>query len=157
VAQSDVITLGTCDAVAQVEAPPLVFAAPSAPSGGDGAPAVDDLAPKTNSVWQMYPGSDNMSGDCTGAPAINFCDHLAAISPASGGIMWKGMEASPYYLQQIQPNVYAYSGPNVLGTGKINMTLRFTSESTVTMTQSLTLTSEPNCQHVYNYTGEKNW
>jgi hypothetical protein len=105
----------------------------------------------------MYPGSDNMTGTCSGAPAINFCDHLAAISPASGGIMWKGMEASPYYLVRIQPNVYAYSGPNVLGTGTINMTLRFKSETEVTMVQSLTLTSEPDCQHVYNYTGTRNW
>ncbi len=90
----------------------------------------------------MYPGSDQMSGQCSGAPAINFCDHLAAIAPASGGVMWKGMEASGYYLQRIQPNVYAYAGPNVLGTGTINMTLRFTAENTVTMTQTLRC-SEP--------------
>jgi uncharacterized protein YgiM (DUF1202 family) len=159
VAQSEVGSLGACDAVAQVEAPPLVFAPPSAPPAGEGTPeeTVDDYSPDGNSVWQMYPGSDNMSGTCSGTPAINFCDHLAAISPAQGGIMWKGMEASPYYLVRIQPNVYAYSGPNVLGTGTINMTLSFKSETEVTMTQSLTLTSEPDCQHVYNYTGTRNW
>lgn len=159
VAQSAVRTLGNCAAVAAVEPPPLVFAPPSAPpaGSGDAADNVDDFSPAANSVWQMNPGSDNMSGECSGAPAINFCDHLAAISPASGGIMWKGMEASPYYLQRIQPNVYAYSGPNVLGTGTINMTLRFTSDGALTMTQSLTLTSEPNCVHTYYYSGTKNW
>src|SRR5690606_26193382 len=110
-----------------------VFAAPSAPTGGDGEvpmSVADDLAPDGNSVWQMIPGTDNMSGECSGAPAINFCDHLAAIQPAQGGIMWKGMEASPYYLRQIQPNVYAYSGPNVIGTGTVSMTLTFTAENT---------------------------
>jgi hypothetical protein len=160
VAQAEVGAVGACDAVAQVEAPPLVFAPPAAPPAGEEGAAdetVDDLSPDGNSVWQMYPGSDNMSGTCSGAPAINFCDHLAAITPASGGIMWKGMEASPYYLVRIQPNVYAYSGPNVLGTGTINMTLSFKSETEVTMTQSLTLTSEPDCQHVYYYTGSRNW
>ncbi len=158
-AQAEVATAGACEGVAQVEPPPLVFAPPPAPpAGGEGAvTTVDDLAPEGNSVWQMVPGSDNMTGQCTGAPAINFCDHLAAIAPVSGGITWKGMEASPYYLVQLQPNVYAYSGPNVLGTGTVNMILRFTSETTLTMTMSLTLTSEPNCQHVYNYTGTRNW
>ena len=160
VQQDAVAPFGACDAVAQVEAPPLVFAPPSAPliseAGEDAAP-VSDFSPAANTVWQMYPGSDQMSGECSGAPAINFCDHLAAISPASGGIMWKGMEASPYYLQRIQPNVYSYAGPNVLGTGTISMTLRFTADNTVTMTQTLTLASEPSCTHTYYYTGEKNW
>jgi len=154
VAQSEVGVIGACDTVAEVEPPPLTFAAPA---GGEGTTTVDDFSPATNTVWQMYPGSDNMSGECSGTSPINFCDHLAAISPASGGIMWKGMEASPYYLVQIQPNVYAYSGPNVLGTGTISITLRFASETEVTMTQSLVLSSEPDCRHVYNYTGTKNW
>ncbi len=160
VRQDAVEAFGACDAVAQVEAPPMVFAPPAAPPpGAPGAVenTVDDLAPASNTVWQMYPGTDQMSGECSGAPAINFCDHLAAISPASGGIMWKGMEISPYYLQRIQPNVYAYSGPNVLGTGTISITLRFTSEGTLTMTQTLRLSSEPNCTHTYHYTGTKNW
>ena len=159
VAQSDVRTIGACDAVVAVEPPPLVFAPPAAPVAGENGVIedVDDFSPETNSVWQMNPGSDNMSGECSGAPAINFCDHLAAISPAQGGVMWKGMEASPYYLQRIQPNVYAYSGPNVLGTGTVNMTLRFTSDGALTMTQSLTLNSEPACVHTYYYSGTKNW
>ncbi|MCZ2095336.1 MAG: SH3 domain-containing protein [Anaerolineae bacterium] len=159
VKQDAIERFGACDAVAQVEAPPMVFAAPAAPPPGEpgAVEAVDDFSPATNTVWQMYPGSDQMSGQCSGAPAINFCDHLAAIAPASGGVMWKGMEASGYYLQRIQPNVYAYAGPNVLGTGTINMTLRFTAENTVTMTQTLTLRSEPGCTHTYYYTGQKNW
>jgi hypothetical protein len=159
VAQSAARALGTCDGVAQVEPPPLTFAPPPVPPAGDGGEVVggDDLAPTANSVWQMVPGSDNMTGTCSGAPAINFCDHLAAIAPASGGITWRGMEASPYYLVRIQPNVYAYSGPNILGTGIINLTLTFTSDSTLKMTMSLTLSSEPDCQHVYFYSGTKNW
>jgi hypothetical protein len=159
VAQSVARVLGTCDSVAQVEPPPLTFAPPPAPPAGAEGEAVggDDLAPTANSVWQMKPGTDNMSGTCSGTPAINFCDHLAAIAPAAGGISWRGMEASPYYLVRIQPNVYAYSGPNVLGTGTINLTLTFTSDSTLKMTMGLTLSSEPDCQHVYYYSGTKNW
>lgn len=161
VARSAVSAVGACADIAQVEAPPMVFAAPSAPTGGEDGEVpmsvADDLAPDGNSVWQMIPGSDNMSGECSGAPAINFCDHLAAIQPAQGGIMWKGMEASPYYLQQIQPNVYAYAGPNVIGTGTVSMTLTFTAENTLRMTQTLTLASEPNCQHTYYYSGSRNW
>ena len=105
----------------------------------------------------MIPGTDNLSGDCSGAPAINFCDHLAAIAPASGGITWRGMEPSPYFLSQIQPNVYAYAGPNVLNTGTVNMTLSFASDSSLQMTMSLVLSSEPGCTHVYYYSGTKNW
>jgi hypothetical protein len=158
-AQAQVRALGACDAVAQVEPPPLVFAPPAVPTGGEGAPAAGgaDFSPAANSVWQMVPGSDNMTGQCSGAPAINFCDHLAAITPAEGGIMWRGMEASPYYLTRVQPNVYAYSGPNVLGTGTVNMTLSFASDSTLNMTMSLTLSSEPDCQHIYYYSGTRNW
>lgn len=158
-AQAEVRAVGACQAVAQVEPPPLVFAPPSAPpAGGEAAPAgVADLAPTANSVWQMRPGSDNMTGECSGAPAINFCDHLAAIAPAAGGLSWKGMEASAYFLSRIQPNVYAYAGPNVLGTGRVSMTLSFTSETTLTMTMSLVLNSEPSCQHIYYYTGTRNW
>ena len=159
-AQSQVRTVGACDAVAQVEPPPLVFAPPPIPAdGGAGAPAAGgaDFSPAANSVWQMKPGTDNMTGQCSGAPAINFCDHLAAIAPADSGIMWRGMEASPYYLVRVQPNVYAYSGPNVLGTGTVNMTLSFSSDSTLNMTMSLTLASEPDCQHIYYYSGARNW
>lgn len=161
VAQSDVRAIGACETVAQVEPPPLVFAPPAlSPAGGEGAVSAEggsDLVPAGNSVWQMHPGTDHMTGTCSGAPAINFCDHLAAISPASGGIMWKGMEASPYPMTRIQPNVYAYSGPNVQGTGTISMTLTFTSETTVNMTMRLKLNSEPNCEHIYYYTGTRNW
>lgn len=159
VAQADVRAIGACQAVAQVEPPPLVFAPAAAPPAeGGAAPATGgDLAPAGNSVWQMRPGSDNMTGECSGAPAINFCDHLAAIAPVAGGISWKGMEASPYYLTRIQPNVYAYAGPNVLGTGTISMTLTFTSETTINMVMRLVLASEPKCQHVYYYTGTRNW
>lgn len=158
-AQADVRAVGRCADVAQVEAPPLVIAAPPASAGDSGAaPAAGpDLAPTSNTVWQMVPGSDNMSGECSGAPAINFCDHLAAIGPAGGGISWRGMEPSPYVLTQVQPNLYSYSGPNALGTGTVTMSLTFTSDSTLSMTMSLVLNSEPNCQHVYFYTGTKNW
>ncbi len=157
-AQAEVRAVGACQAVAQVEPPPMVFAPPPVPAGGEAVPAGEaDLSPTANSVWQMRPGSDNMTGECSGAPAINFCDHLAAIAPAAGGVSWKGMEASPYFLSRIRPNVYAYAGPNVLGTGRVSMTLTFTSETTVSMTMSLVLNSEPNCQHVYYYTGTRNW
>ena len=96
VAQSAVRAVGTCDGVAQVEPPPLTFAPPPAPPAGEGGEVVggDDMAPTANSVWQMKPGTDNMSGTCSGAPAINFCDHLAAIAPASGGhhMAWDGSQ-----------------------------------------------------------------
>ncbi len=156
--QADVRTIGACDAVEAVEPPSLIMAAPPAAGGGEGVPmSGTDFAPTANSVWQMRPGTDHMSGTCSGAPAINFCDHLAAITPAEGGIMWRGMEPTPYFLARVQPNVYAYSGPNVQGTGTVNMTLTFTSETTLNMTMTLVLNSEPNCQHTYYYSGTRNW
>ena len=158
--QSAVRALGACEAVAEVEPPPLIMAAPpiSSVEGEQGAPMSGvDFAPTANSVWQMRPGTDHMSGSCSGAPAINFCDHLAAITPAEGGIMWRGMEPTPYFLARVQPNVYAYSGPNVQGTGTVTLTLTFTSETTLSMTMALVLNSEPNCQHTYYYSGTRNW
>ncbi len=157
VRQSQVRAVGDCDAVAQVEAPPVVLGGQTSPASGGEAAAGPDLAPTANSVWQMRVGTDQMSGQCSGAPAINFCDHLAAIAPTAGGISWKGMEAAPYFLTRVQPNVYSYSGPNVMGTGQVNMTLTFSAENQINMTMVLTLNSEPNCQHTYFYTGTKNW
>jgi hypothetical protein len=156
VAQADVRGLGDCAAVAEVEPPPLVFAPPTGAEGGVPA-AGPDLAPTANSVWQMIPGSDNLTGTCSAAPAINFCDHLAAIGPIAGGISWRGMEPSPYPLTQVQPNVYSYSGPNIQGTGQITLILTFSSDTTLNMTMTLVLASEPDCQHVYYYSGTKNW
>jgi hypothetical protein len=156
VAQSEVRTLGLCDPVAQVEPPPLVMVAPVAPAGENPVSSVD-YAPAANSVWQMIPGSDNLIGECSGAPAINFCDHLAAIGPTASGISWRGMEPTPYSLVRTQTNVYVYSGPNGAGTGTLSMTLSFSSATSLNMTMSLILNSEPNCQHVYYYTGTKNW
>lgn len=160
VAQDNVRIMGDCAMVSEVEPPPLVVA-PGVSTGEGGTAANDsggaDFSPATNTVWQMKPGTDNLSGECSGAPAINFCDHLAAIAPAQGGITWRGMEPSPYFLTRVQPNVYSYAGPNILNTGTVNMTLSFNSESDLQMTMSLVLDSEPNCTHVYYYTGSKNW
>jgi hypothetical protein len=157
--QAEVRAIGACDAVAQVEPPPVVVAPPGSqpPAGDTGAASGSDLAPTANSVWQMRPGSDNLSGECSGAPAINFCDHLAAIAPAEGGISWKGMEASPYILGRTRPNVYYYAGPNVLGTGTLTMTLTFSSPTELNMIMTLVLNSEPDCQHTYYYSGTRNW
>jgi len=156
VAQADTRTLGDCAAVVQVEPPPLVLAPAAGASGGVPA-AGPDLAPTANSVWQMVPGSDNLTGQCTGAPAINFCDHLAAIAPISGGISWRGMEPSAYPLGQVQPNVYSYSGRNIQDTGQITLILTFSSDTALNMTMTLVLDSEPGCQHTYYYSGTKNW
>lgn len=158
VARADVLTVGRCDDVAQIDAPSAISpAGPVTGDSGSGSTGGMSYAPTGNSVWQMIPGSDNMSGECSGAPAINFCDHLAAITPSGNGISWKGMEPSPYMMSQIQPNVYSYSGPNAAGTGTVNMTLNFTSETTLSMTMSLVLNNEPGCQHVYYYSGTRNW
>ncbi len=158
VARAEVLTVGRCDDVAQIDAPSVI--SPAAPVSGDSGSVNTggmSYAPAANSVWQMIPGSDNMTGECSGAPAINFCDHLAAIAPSGNGISWKGMEPSPYVMSQTQPNVYFYSGPNSAGTGTVNMTLSFTSETTLSMTMSLVLSNEPGCQHVYYYSGTRNW
>ncbi|MBI5957589.1 MAG: SH3 domain-containing protein [Chloroflexi bacterium] len=157
VAQADVHTIGLCNEVAQVEAPPLVVAPPVVPAGENPVAGGTDFAPTANSVWQMIPGSDNMIGECTGAPAINFCDHLAAIGPTAGGVSWRGMEPNPYSMVRTQTNTYVYSGPNGTGTGTLSMILSFNSETSLNMTMSLVLSSEPNCQHVYYYSGTKNW
>lgn len=156
VAQADVRTLGECTAAAQVEPPPLVLA-PAGGAAGSAPAAGPDLAPTANSVWQMVPGSDNLTGQCSGAPAINFCDHLAAIAPISGGISWRGMEPNPYPLVQVQPNVYSYSGRNVQNTGQITLILTFSSDTSLNMTMTLVLDSEPGCQHMYYYSGTKQW
>lgn len=180
--QSEVIPFGACDVIAEVEAPGIIVSADPPPnsdagadagagtggdaaSGGEGDAAGEsdaaasgpDFAPTGNSVWQMVPGADQLSGDCSGAPAINFCDHLAAIAPITGGISWKGMEALPYNLALIQPNVYYFEGRNILNTGNISLRLTFSSETTLNMTMILTLDSEPSCQHTYFYTGTRNW
>jgi hypothetical protein len=55
----------------------------------------------------------------------------------------------------VRDNVYAYSGPapEALGSGTIKLTLVFTSPTTWTVTRVLVLSSAPDCQHVYTFSG----
>lgn len=147
VPQDAVSTLGTCGAVEEVAAPPV-----GGPTGGGSG-----LVPAGQSVWQSDPGLDNMAGQC-GGPPIALCAHLVAITPnADGTISWRGQELTPYTLSPIGDNTYYYNGRNVLGTGSVEMTLTFTSESEWQMTLTTTLDSEPGCTHTFYYTATRNW
>lgn len=144
-------TLGVCDQIAEVEAPPLV----SEPSGGQAAGS--GLVPAGQSVWQANPGLDNMSGTCSG-PALAYCAHLVAITPnGDGTISWRGQEMTPYTLSPAGENTYTYSGRNALGNGNVQMALTFTSETTWSMTLTTTLDSDPACQHTFYYTAARSW
>jgi hypothetical protein len=83
---------------------------------------------------------------------LNYCDHLAAVSPSGSGILWKGQEIKTYFLGRVRENVYAYSGRNGVGDGSIKMVLTFSSPTSLSMTQTVVLDSEPTCKHVYTFT-----
>ncbi|MBN1285377.1 MAG: SH3 domain-containing protein [Anaerolineae bacterium] len=133
-----------------VEPPPPPVAAPAGAAGGSFVPAQP-------SVWQSFPGSDNMGGACAG-PAIVFCDHPVAITPnGDGTITWRGQEPTGYVLAPTGPNSFYFSGRRHQGDGNITLALSFTSTTTWSMTMTIVMDSEPGCTHTFYYTASFQW
>ncbi len=154
VPQSAVQVLGLCDEVPVVDVPPFEQTASSdtaetPPSGED---AVVDFVPAGLTVWQAYPGTDNMSGTC-GGQAIVFCDHFVAITRnADGSIEWRGQEPTGYIMQSTGPNRFAFSGRRKLDDGNLTMALTFTGPTNWSMTMTIVYDNDPACTHTFYYT-----
>lgn len=136
-------TNGACEALSKVE--PGEFGGGAADSGG--VPGGGGFAPSTRTIWNAEVGTDQLVGTCK-LGALNYCAHLVAISPRGSGLSYKGQEIQPYFLQRVQENVYVYNGRNGIGNGKIKIVLSFTSPTTFTLTQTLVLDADPECQHI---------
>jgi hypothetical protein len=173
VPQDGALALGLCQDVAEVEAPVVVAPAPAAgggggDSGGSGGDAGGDtggeqpaasssLVPAGQSVWQSYPGTDNLSGTCS-TPPIPLCDHLVAIvNNGDGTISWRGQEPTPYTLTPTGSNTFAYNGRRIQNDGTLSMNLTFTSASTWSMTMVVTYDNDAACQHTFYYTANFQW
>lgn len=164
VAQTAVHSLGACDQVAKADIPPVIAAPPpdTGNSGGSDSANTSDpggqgFAPTTQTIWTVQPGLDKLVGDCPGDVApINYCPSLVALAPKGSGLLFRGQELTPYYMNRVRENVYAYSGPapEALGPGRIQLTLVFTSQTTWTITRIVTLNEASACRHVYTFKGQ---
>lgn len=142
--------------------PPPVVSAPADSTTGTGDTDTDQqpaasFAPTQSSVWQSFPGQDNMSGTCTG-PATVFCNHPVAITPnGDGTITWRGQEPTGYVLTPTGPNTFYFSGRRHQGDGNITLALTFTSQTTWSMTMTIVYDNDPNCTHTFYYTAQFQW
>jgi hypothetical protein len=155
VKQSDVQTVGACEALPQsTSATAGSNSSSSQPADNVSVPA-SDLVPPERSIWQAHTGVDNLTGVCT-APPIAQCDHLAAVSKnANGTITWLGQEPSPYFLNPTGVNTFSYSGRNQLGNANLSLSVTFTSETTWVGTMTIVYDSDSGCTHTFNYTAER--
>lgn len=144
VPQNAVRTVGACDQVEQVE---VGLRASGGGEAAGGIPGGGGFAPSTRTIWNAEVGVDQLVGTCK-LGALNYCAHMVAISPSGSGLLYRGQEIAPYYLTRLRENVYAYEGRNGMNNGRISLVLTFTSPTTYTLTQTLILDADPDCQHV---------
>jgi hypothetical protein len=143
VPQNAVRTVGACDALERVE----VGMQASSGAAAGGVPGGGGFAPSTRTIWNAEVGPDQLIGNCK-LGVLNYCAHMVAIAPNGSGLTYRGQEITPYNLTRIRENVYVYEGRNGLNNGRISLVLTFTSPTTYTLTQTLILDADPECQHV---------
>lgn len=145
VPQKAVRTIGACDKVEQVEVGMRASGGGNEAAGG--IPGGGGFAPSTRTIWNAEVGTDQLIGNCK-LGALNYCAHMVAIAPSGNGLIYRGQEIAPYYLTRVRENVYVYEGRNGMNNGRISLVLTFTSPTTYTLTQTLILDADPECQHV---------
>lgn len=62
-----------------------------------------------------------------------------------------------YFLGRASPNTYWGTGASSLEDTKLNVSVSFTSPTTLLVTYTLVPNAIPECQHIYQYEGTKNW
>ncbi len=131
-------------------------AAAAAKAANCAAPTVTDYTPATATVWNFAQSPDNMTGTCNTGPILPPYG-LVQITPGAEGLTWKSQEPAPYTFGKVTTNVYAYSGPTVLGDGTVVMSLTFTSATALQMTRAFVPNSDPGCTHTHFYSGTFQW
>lgn len=150
VPQDAVLSAGACEAVPEVSpTAPVVSSGGGSSSGGGGTGSA--LVPAGTTVWQGYPGSDNMSGTCATPPLV-ICEHLVAITPSGSTLAWRGQEPTPYTMYSVGGDTYSYTGRNRINTANLTLTLTFTSPTSWVMTWQQVEDVDPTCVHTFNYT-----
>lgn len=115
-----------------------------------------DYTPSTKSVWNFVQGQDNMTGTCSTGPILPPYG-LVQIAPGGDSLTWKSQEPAPYVFGKVRTNVYAYSGPTVLGDGMVTMSLTFTSATALQMSRAFVPNSDSACTHTHYYSGAFQW
>ena len=120
-----------------------------------------DWAPTANSVWVLgyQPFNAYSTAACPEHLVVDFYGKVA-IAPATNGLSWQRTDGSSYFVARLSPNNYGGSGN--YGDGSANpMTLHigvtFTGPTLLTVTYTLVPNATPDCQHVYQYQGTKEW
>jgi hypothetical protein len=118
-----------------------------------------DWAPTADSRWQLgyQPFNAYSTPACTdGHLPIDFYG-LVAVAPADGGLTWLRLDGMSYFLGRISPNNYWGTGASSMAEMTLNVGVLFTSPTMLTVTYTLVPNATPDCQHVYQYQGEKKW
>lgn len=97
-----------------------------------------------------------MSGECAQGSVLPAYG-LVQITPVDDGLEWKNQEPQPYVMARVEPNVYAFAGPNSIADGVVTMTVTFQDEKSLTMVREFTPQSDPGCTHRHEYAGVFQW
>jgi hypothetical protein len=97
-----------------------------------------------------------MAGECVKGSVLPVYG-LVQITPGGDGLEWKNQEPMPYTMQRVEPNVYAYAGPNSIADGVVTMTVTFIDATSLTMLREFTPHNDPGCTHRHEYAGVFQW
>jgi hypothetical protein len=133
------------------ETPPPEEAATEEPS------SESDWAPTTDTVWTLSrdPVATSSTEACPEPIHFDFYG-LVAIAPADGDLTWQ-RQTSLDILPRIEPNHYAGPAQSVLPGYTLTIDVTFTSPTTLTVIHTLIPDDNPDCHHVFEYTGDFSW
>jgi hypothetical protein len=121
-------------------------------------PQVDNWVPTVSQVWQL--GNDPISADstdaCGGHMVIDFYG-LVAVTPSGSGITWQRQDGIVYTLGLTSPNNLYGSGPSSMPDFTLNISVSFTSPTTLIVSYTLVQNANPDCKHNYRYQGSFAW
>lgn len=153
IAQDDVAASGGCDAVVDVNAPPVIpiVSAPPAPSGGGGdsgstggdsgqpaAAGSGEITPQTGRYTITYPST--VPGSCLGGPTQNIPFNASPDSISLTNVTASSLNFGGDALNRVQPNTYQ----GLLDLVDVSVLTTVRVYSTTTMTAEFILTGSSN-------------
>jgi hypothetical protein len=103
----------------------------------------------TPSIWDISSTVDSSGCSQPFVPPYG----LVQITPSESGLQWHNTVPEDYTFTKATASTYTYAGPNGIGTGAVTLQVTFTSDTTLTLSQTFVSTAEPECVHTYTQTG----
>jgi hypothetical protein len=122
-------------------------------------PEVENWVPTVAQIWQL--GNDPISADstdaCGGHLVIDFYGLVAVAPTGNGGLTWQRQDNIIYTLGLTSPNNLFGSGGSSMPDFTLNISVSFTSATSLIVSYTLVPSANPDCKHNYRYQGTFNW